>query len=280
MKFSKADQQGQTLLIMVLLLSLIITVVVATSYRLTSETALTEVQEQSIQVLAAADTGIEKALSLAPSDSAVIQTFDDLGLAIDGIDSQNSRILINPTSGTTFVSPLVTKDQQFTFHLSDYPNYTSFYDTTLDIYFDSEGPTACGTRTTPALEITVFYDTDKVLRWVAEPCAADPYIHSTGGANDLTLISGSFPLSFDGENYTFTYHTTNPIDFSTITEPKILFVRSLFGTTRVGFVGGAQIPSQGRTIRSEAYSTNGVSRIVSLYESQPQLPSDVFVTTF
>lgn len=273
------SQQGQTLLVMALLISLVVTVVVATSHRLTSETELTEVQEQSIRVLAAADSGLEKGLSLSPSNSSIIKTYSELALNLEGIDQDNSRVIINPINTTTLVSPLVLQDKQFTLHLSDYPDFTTFFTGNLNIYFDSEGASACAVRTTPAVEITLVYGSDQVQRWLMEPCSSNPYIHSNG-INDLALSTGSFPLTFDGTSYTFNYKTSSSINLSAYSNPKFLFVRTLFDSTRFGFVGNVNLPAQGRTVRSETYSVSGVSRIVSVYETLPQIFSDIYVTTF
>ena len=53
-------ESGQSLLVIVLLISVVFVLIATASYRLTTETQSTKAQEESIRVLAAADSGIEK----------------------------------------------------------------------------------------------------------------------------------------------------------------------------------------------------------------------------
>ncbi len=270
-------KSGQSLLVIVLLIAVVFTIIASASYRLTTETQSAKIQEETIRVLAAADSGIEKGLQQL--DSMTIdapQTFTSLGIGLSGIDSSESTVTVTSTGGQYFVSPLVRKDDQYTFYLSSYPFGSTYYTgANMYIYFGG-GSSGCGAgRTVPAMELTTITSANAVNRTVVEPCAITPRVEGT----TQSIAALPTPVTLPGytESFRYQYLFTPPAN------TRVLILRSLYADTYLGFntnSGSVNFPIQGRTITSEAVSTSGVSKIVTLFRSNPQLPADFFVTTF
>ena len=267
-------QRGQALIVLVLMISIILAVVSATSYRLTTETQTTKAQEDSVRALAAADAGIEVGLQRANNLPAQTFTYASLGLSLAGIDSSKSRVLITDTS-SNFVSPVIAKDGQFTFYVKDYndaaaPNYAS----NITIYFRSESGNSCGApRTQPAYELTYIYGPtgNLVRRMLVEPCTGPQAISGnsfTGTGAGATVNGVAFQQSY----------VINPAT-SGMADMRIIIIRPVFGSARFGFTG-TNLEPQGKLIRSEAFTTSGPSKIVTIFQSLPQIPAEFFVTTF
>lgn len=272
---SKAGQRGQALIVLVLMISIILAIVSATSYRLTTETQTTKAQEDSVRALAAADAGIEVGLQRANNLPAQTYTFADLSLSLAGVDSTRSRVLITDTS-SDFVSPVIPKDGQFTFYVKDYndpaaPNYAS----NIAINFRSESGNSCGApRTQPAYELTYIYGptANLVRRMLVEPCTGPQAI----SGNSFTAAN---PGLYVVAATNFEHRTVINPATSGMADMRVIIIRPIFGSARFGFTG-TNLEPQGKLIRSEAYTTSGPSKIVTIFQSLPQIPAEFFVTTF
>lgn len=277
---TKKHNAGQSLLVLVMVIAVLMTIVASASYRLTVETQSTKLQEDSIRSLAAADSGIERGLKLANNTGAIgansVQSFQQMGLQLDGVDMEKSRVLITTASSTSFVSSVVAKDEQYVFYLSNYPDYNDFFTGLISLYFGSSSPTSCSSspRTAPALELTLISGegNDQTSRYVVEPCTTGNYISGTG------IISPSGSTSFEG--LTFGHTASNALSIAGSSKPKLLIVRVLFASTKIGFASSNYLPVQGKTIRSEAVAYSGPSKIIQVFQSFPQIPADFFVTSF
>ncbi len=269
-------QTGQALIVLVLMISIILAIVSATSYRLTTETQSTKTQEDSVRALAAADAGIEVGLQRASNLPAQTYTFADLNLSLGGIDAVRSRVLITDTN-RDFVSPVIPKDGQFTFYVKDYndptaPNYAN----DISIHFRSESGSDCvAPRTQPAYELTYIYGPtgNLVRRMLVEPCIAGA--QAISGNSHTPFNTGAYTV----DGVTFQHQIIINPATSGMADMKIIILRPLFGLARFGFTG-TNLEPQGKLIRSEAYTTSGPSKIVTIFQSLPQIPAEFFVTTF
>lgn len=287
-QFRYNRRSGQVLLVLILLIALVITLLTSISYRLTTETQITKSQEENVRALAAADSGIEKGIEIINNPaSPPVGTFQynspDVGLNnLPGIDSQRSRLIITDSIASEYVSPEVSQDDQYTFYVSDYPALTTSYTGNLILYYGSDGAGSCNnSRTTPAVEVSIIYggNGDQIERLLYESCTSGASIGGSYSSNKIQPNAAS--TIFGGIN--FSYNTIGrPINLSSYPNAKMVIVRTLFAKSRVGFASGgaAQLPSQGKLIRSEAVSRSGVSKVVTLTQSFPQIPADFFVTTF
>lgn len=272
---NKNRQKGQALIVLVLMISIILAIVSATSYRLTTETQSTKAQEDSVRALAAADAGIEVGLQRANNLPAQSYTFADLNLSLGGVDAARSRVLITDTS-RDFATPVIPKDGQFTFYVKDYndpaaPNYAS----DIYIHFRSESGSDCGApRTQPAYELTYIYGPtgNLVRRMLVEPCTGPQAI---SGNSFTAFNTGTYTV----DGVTFQHQIIINPATSGMADMKIIIIRPVFGLARFGFTG-TNLEPQGKLIRSEAYTTSGPSKIVTIFQSLPQIPAEFFVTTF
>lgn len=272
-------KSGQVLIMLVLIIALLMTIVAATSFRLTTEIQSSKLQEESVRALAAADAGIEAGLRIANTTgtSVVPIPFSDANIDVSGIDLARSKITITDTS-PTFVSQMIPKDEQLTFYLQQYPNYGTNYTGNMTVLFgtEPEPPNPCGSalggRSRPAIEISFIQGTSPngVRREILEPCP--PGTFKIGGVGQATVLS--VPQTVDG--VTYNYSAT----LSGLGGYEIAFMRTLFSGTRFVVRGSATLPSQGKLIRSEARSISGPSKVVTIFQSLPQVPADFFVTTF
>lgn len=272
---------GQSLLVIVLLIAVVFTLIASASYRLTTETQSAKIQEETVRTLAAADSGIEKGLQQLDSLTiGVDYTFSTsaINISLPGIDAANSTVTVNTAAGQFFASPLVEKDSQYTFYLYDYPSGATYYSNILQLSFGPQVAVAsgCGAgRSIPALEVTRIFSNNTVARNIIEPCTTNPSIQSTGGTK--AAVFGAHTIN--GLNFGYRADFTA----AEMTNVRLLIVRAQFTSTFLGFNTGAPartFPIQGRTITSEAVSTTGISKIVTLFRSNPQIPSDFFVTSF
>lgn len=129
---SNMKQKGQVLLIIVMLAAVATTVVLSLAFTSRTETQLTKLEEENQKALAAAEAGVEAALKGGPV--ADLRTLPGLG-------EFTGQVSIQTTGSDEFVSPLVAKDSQFTFYLSDYDteanSFSNPYSGNVTVYYGS-----------------------------------------------------------------------------------------------------------------------------------------------
>lgn len=253
-------QRGQILLITIMLVATVLTVVLAVTFKSTTETQITKLEEESQKALSAAEAGVEVALQQNVGSSVSIASLPNFsGSGFTG------QATVGTIADSKFASPLLQKDQQYTFYLSDYPGFTNPLNGTLSVYFMSEQPNCPG----PSLELTLLSSTNTVTRRLADPCNL-----INKPSQDLISTTGSYSLG----GYSFAYRSEN----IPVINQSVLIVRSLSASTRVGLerIGGGNLPIQGKYVTSEAKSPAGVSKKVQLFQSFPQIPAEFFVTSF
>jgi hypothetical protein len=252
------SRSGQVLLIAIMLFASALTITLAVTFRSTTETQVTKLEEESQKALSAAEAGVEAALKSGTVD---ISTLLGAGSGFTGTAS------LSTSAGTTFVSPLVQQDQQYSFYLSvpDFtvtpPTFSSYWNGNLDIYFKSESNDI-------SLELTFIDNNNNLTRYVIDQAGI-----ISGGGTEYGFVLNSTPL----EGFNFAYKTQSAF---TINNYKMLIVRVLNGSTRLGLSSGVNLPTQGKTATSIANSVAGVTKKVQLFQSHPQIPVEFFVTTF
>jgi hypothetical protein len=260
-------KKGQVLLIVVMLLATALTLALTASYQSITETQLTKLEEENQKARAAAEAGIEKALQ-----SKQQGTFISLGLSnLSGVDTSGSLVEISDQGSNTFVTPLLQKDEQYTFYLANYNSQNK----TLGSNSTAQNINLCfgSSSFNPALEITLIKSDYTVKRYAINPQGAT--IIQNGA-------SSSSATNCPPNNPTFTNQYSIPSS-DIGTNSQLLIVRIIHtqnGATKIGFQGSTDFPLQGSTIISTAKSTAGVEKKVQLFQSYPQIPSDFFVTSF
>jgi len=252
-------QSGQVLLIVVMLLATVLTVVMSITFTSVTETQITKLEEESQKALSAAEAAIDAVLEKG-SGSVAIGT----DLNISGFSGEAT--IDETTSNTVFITPLIQKDEQYTFYLSDYKDaYANPYNGNLTLYYGDQSSNCDNI----ALEITLVYEDDyQMKKWVAD---TNKLLGST--VSNIGLPGSAF------NNVNFKCKTS-AINIGTYSKAKVMIIRSLFSPTKIGFGGSVKIPVQGKTIVSTAKSVSGVTKTIQLFQSYPQIPTEFFVTSF
>lgn len=251
-------RHGQVLLIAVMLLATVITVVMTITFNSTTETRVAKLEEDSQKALAAAQAGIEAALQQGTSvPIASLGQFNEQGITGN---AQVSTITL-----PYFISPLLQKDEQYTFYLANYPTLSPGWSGAVNISFVSEGGQC------PSLEVTVITGSGLVQRYVYNTCAPQWIANVDPNATIQT------PITLDAT--TFQWRTRDPIS---ITDGTLMFIKVLGGRTKLGIqnVLSDNLPSQGKTVESEARTASGVVKKVQLFQSYPQIPASFMTTSF
>lgn len=257
---NKDKQQGQILLITVMLLAAAVTVVMTIAFNSTTDTQISKLEEDSQKALSAAEAALEAAVQQKANVA-----LDSLpAFAGSNITGQADIVEVG---GNEFVTPLLQRDEQYTFYMSDYLTLSNYSLADLTIYFKSESPVEC-----PVLELTLINKTNVITKKIIDPCSA---VVTTG----LPKIS-ALAITESVKGVAFGYKTTGT-DLNNVNIPdmKLILVRVLNMPTRIGFTGTG-LKSQGRVITSEAKTQSGATKKIELFQSYPQIPSDFFVTGF
>jgi len=255
-KDKQNQQAGQVLLITIMLLATALTVALSVSFKSTTETQVTKLEEEQQKALAAAEAGIEKALK------------EDVGKTVNiDVGGYTGTAGCPPTYDKNyFVSPVLQKDEQFTFYLSEYPGLTNYWSGNLDFYFKSESGEI------PVIELTFFN--------AGSPTAIAHYVIDPDndiGADDSYTKTEWVDAGYSLDNVNFQYKTSSPFP---ITNAKIVVARVLSTNTRIAIEGNSNLPLQGKNCDSSVTATGGVAQKVNLFQSYPQIPAEFWVTSF
>ena len=264
----KQNRRGQVLLIAVMLLATVITVVMTIAFNTTTETQVTRLEIESQKALAAAEAGVDAVIKQTKNNTPV--NIGALGQFSDQKITGNAQVTgaLKPF----FVTPLLQKDEQYTFYLSEYLSQTPWFQNpwsgNLTILLVSE--TGC-----PSIEVTIINDDYSFNRYSYNTCPPNIISNVTTLTNSTTTVLDSI---------SFKYKTTNQI---VVSNARVAFIKVLGGRTKLGFQGyevdgltQKLLPVQGKTVESEARTASGVVKKVQLFQSYPQIPSNFFMTSF
>lgn len=253
----KHNQSGQVLLVTIMLLATVLTVVLSVSFKSTTDTQITKLEQEQQKALAAAEAAIE----------ASLKANEDITFA--GLGSEYSNFsggaTLSEARSNVFTSPLLQKDEQYTFYLQTYNTTTKSLsgnstEEDVEVCFSPSG------QQKPAIEITLI-KTGEVKRYLVQPSGE-------------TIVEGNPPLIADScSNGLFPYGATI-LSSDVETDAKIMLVRMINSGGKLFFKRNSVFPLQGKTILSEARSNTGVSKSVTLFQSYPQIPSEFFVSSF
>lgn len=257
---------GQVLLIAVMLMAVLLTVVFSASFVSRTDTQISKLEEENQKTLAAAEAGIEAALKQG--------TIADLR-TLNVPSGFTGSATVSTTASPSFISPLIQKNEQYTFYMSepatpDNPDFSN-----LRPNWGAGQLTVCSTSNLFAMSFAFLRINGAINRFVINP-PGNAIITNGQEANN----SGSCPT---GENFANGYRHQFDISQMKSDTALLLFVRLVGSGTgaKVGFSGnGNDLPLQGRIIVSEAKSPTGVSKKVQLFQSYPQIPTEFFVTSF
>jgi len=275
------NNKGQVLLITVLLLATVITLVMTVVIRSRTDTQVTKLEEDSQKALKASEAGIEVGLrQQLDSTQGNKQTFSYSNVPVlndlHDVDVAHSQFTVELTPVTQFVTPLLDKDQQYTFYLSNYNQssgqFTNSWSGNIDLYINSQSYTSCTTGSVkPAIEATIVYgdvNAYKVSRWVIDPCSSPSRISGTLQSSTTTSIS------IDGTSFSDKTQITAPAN------SKLLIVRTYFSDSKIGIKSlGAPFSAQGKMIMATSVLNTNAQATEKYFQSYPQIPAEFFITS-
>ncbi|MEI6327074.1 MAG: hypothetical protein WCO78_03035 [Candidatus Roizmanbacteria bacterium] len=266
----KTSERGQALLLLLMMMAVIVTITGAAAYRTTIQTQATKESEESKKAYQGAVGYLEQALggvTITP-----IPGFNT------GINPVGSRAQNRDGTSSTSLTTKIAKDGMYTVYLYEYnPDENSF--TTPDVggvlsslYYSIAG-TEC-----PVFELTFVSTANMLTRLVTDqsettfPCGLYKFTSAELG-NVIVPAVANMTIE------TTTYNRSITIPPALIPSgAKLLLIRSLFTNATIGF--STTPASQGRRIFSTARTQEGAQRTVSIYQSYPQIPPELFITSF
>jgi type II secretory pathway component PulJ len=255
-------RKGQVLLIAIMILATVLTVFLTSSYQSVTEIQLSKLEEENQKALAAAEAGIEAALR----QKTAINIAD-----LPNLSNFSGSAQIQTNKSNQFISPLLQKNQQYTFYLTDYDAQNK----TLGSNSIAQDINLCfgSSSFNPALEITLVKSDYSVKKYAVNP---------QGQTIIQNAPSSSSAINCPPNNPPFTNQYLIPAS-SIGNNTQLLIVRVISnqnGSTRIGFKAINPFPLQGTTIISTAKTQAGVEKKVQLFQSYPQIPAEFFVTSF
>lgn len=251
-----------------MMLAVSLTIVFSTSFTTSVDIQTSKLEEESQKALAAAEAGIEAAAkSGSISDLSSLSSLTGSGI------TGNAQVSTTATS-TSFASPVIKKDEQYTYYLANYDQttnvFTSPYTGNLTFYYGSQS-TACSDVTIELSFIYVSSFSYRVKRFIADSGQS-----LVSGVDEISNNVGFEGKTVDG---VFFRCRTSPISITTTSYPniKVLLVRSFSNGTKVGIEGSQILRPQGKIITSEAQTASGVKKKIELFQSYPQLPAEFYV---
>ncbi len=252
-------RKGQVLLIAIMLVATILTVIMTIAFNSTRESQNTKLEEDSQQALAAAQAGIEAALKQGSGTVGISSLGEFSSQGITG------NALVETITSKHFVTPLIQKDEEFTFYLTNYPLPSPLTGWTgnLHMYFVSE--TGC-----PVVELMIIKSDYSFQKVMYGSCSAPSFRNVPSNA---LLSTATF------EDTQLRYKSSSPI---AIADGILIIARVLNSQTKIAFenVGAGSLPLQGKTVVSEAKTQTGVTKKIQMFQSYPQIPSNLLTTSF
>src|SRR3989344_8037458 len=114
-KSIRNNESGQVLLILVLISSVLLTIGLSLVENTVQETQTAKLEEDSKRAEAAAEAGIDAAIETGSNVTG--SNFSNLFRSGTDISGQ---AVDNSAASTTFTTPVIPKDQQYTFYISGY----------------------------------------------------------------------------------------------------------------------------------------------------------------
>lgn len=254
-------RSGQTLLIIILLATVLLTVGLSVSHVTQQEQKITKLEQDAKQAYAAAEAGLDAALKQAGTVS--IGSLG-LGQGISGSATTSSSTV------SSFTTPVLKKDEAYTFYLTTYDSATNSFtgspfsgNMNISVQIPSAG-VVCGPSTSVALEMTFIVtnasnsNSAVVDRRMIDPCLL----------TNATTGTVSFGQAF------------TPVASSLMILRVITPSTSFSGISLNVNNNSSQWPLQGKTIVSSASTQTGATKKLQLFQSYPQIPSEFFVTRF
>ena len=277
----KNNQEGQALLIVVLVMIIALTVGLALISRSITSVKTSTDQADSQKALAAAEAGIEQSIK---SNSPIGE-----GQGSFGTDTQYSTS-IAAVSGTTFLlngGDLIQRDDSADLWMSDYSTdsaklYAHPTSANLSIDFNTSKDNCSNPAINPAIEVDVVSGSKAapiLTKYAYDPCSSRRSSNHFSAPDIGDTING---VVFTNKTHLITISPESPG----------LFVRiiPIYSSTIIGVTSDTSLPSQGSIITATGCvspnnngctgSNTGTQRSVTVFQGFPKIPAEVFPYTF
>lgn len=258
---SKKDrsQQGQILLITILVLTVATTIALSLIGRSTLDLSMSNQLEESSRAFSAAEAGIEQALHTGESDAKVLSPSVRFAVQVDDIGGVTGvyQLQHKTSMGVTETIWMVEHDSLGNLDLAN-----SYPDSTINLCWSQE-------TVTPALIVSVLYIDGADGTYKAARTAIDPNALSNANNFDDTgiILSGGCGLgNYYQKQLSF---SSLGVSLGGATGDTLLELRirpEYSDTTLAVDTGGATLPKQGNQIESTGITGSGVSRKVVVYQ--------------
>ena len=264
------QDSGQALVLVLLSLSVVLTIVLFVLSRSITDIAVSTSGEEAIRAFSAAEAGVEKALVLGPSGGPIGDANFSASVESFAEGQYQFNYPLDLASGDSATIWFVSHDDSGSI-ICDAEN-PCFSGNQMKVCWGESG-TSASSSTTPAIEISVFYDDGsiKIGRGAFDPYSGRPTSNFFSQPD-----SGTCTISDK------TYEFQKTIDFSDLgAADELLFakVRMFYNSDRshgvgvdVNFPGNDALPSQGNLINSTGTSGESVRR-VEVFQSFSEPPS-------
>lgn len=270
MTISSEKNQGQALLVILLIMAVALTVGLSITSRSITDIKISEISEESARAFSAAEAGVEEALLAGESGTLTgeFTTQTDAKVTYETATSDFG-------AGNEFVFPSgINRDQVQTLWFAEYGTLNqSYVSDNFRVFWGKPGDTGVNS---PAIEITVYYQ--DAGGYKAAKYAIDPYsgrtppnyfCNGTCGTDGVVGFSAS-ESPMGGQSFQYNALIRFPAGIT-----KLIFARMriLYRDNQpLGAQGvGDTFPSQGLAITSTGYS-GATSRKVQVVKYHPAPP--------
>lgn len=253
------NDSGQILLISLLVLVVAMTIGLSLAARTINNLRVTTAQDSSQRAFAAAEAGLERALTQISSAT------------ITGNLNNNSNYVttVNTRSANEFQinsGDFLIKNDTADIWLSAYPDYSSPWTGTLNVYWGNSSDVCVGTpessNTMSALEIVIISGTrasPTLSHYAFDPCNARRTSNRFSSSSSGGAVSG--------RNYAFRAAVN-------VTSGLLARIIPLYAGTYIG-IRGTNLPPQGIEISSVGIS-GGTQRKLTSFRSYPKAPVEFY----
>lgn len=252
-------QSGQVLLISLLVLAVALTVGLSVATRTISTNRMTAAQDSSQRAFSAAEAGLERALTIG-MDSVITGSFSG-----NNSSYKTSKSLLSGDEILLNNGNFILKDDSADIWLSNYPDYSSPWTGTLDIYWGRASDVCTQPETSntkAALEVILISgDTSnpRITHYAYDECDDRRNFNKFSDV----LAGGSV------KGKTFAYKASINVNSGLLAR-----VVSLYAGTYIGAVGSG-LPPQG-TIITSVGASGGTQRKIVSFRGYPKAPIELY----
>ncbi len=283
-KYNSKNESGQALVLVLLSLAVVLTLVLFVLARSVTDVAVSSRSEDAVRAFSAAEAGVEQALILGTGGTSQIGNATFTSTVTNFASGQQS--LVYPIT----LSPGETSTLWFMNHsASGAPvcdaTHPCFTGRNLQVCWGREG-TSSSSSTTPAIELTIVYETTPGNPATARIARAafDPNSARTATNNFASSDPGT--CTINGEVFAFqktvdlstlgigagTYNTAGGLNYA---RTRIFYNSDQNHDVgfNVALVGGSSLPTQGLQVDSSGTAGQSQRRL-NVFQSWAEIPSD------